>query len=242
MRHAGISWTSPLTAIILLAMAVFAAYLMNIRVYDDADGSPARSGRVTRFVADFMYKRRVAEILLDFCLIAASYYLAYRLRFEGQLFSANFTKFLESLPLVVALQVAFLFAFRVYRGVWRYFSLMDAVAVGKGVVAGTAAIICVFVFIERFTGYSRAVFVIHSALLLLMIIGSRASFRLISEFVRRRRTGSGLVVYGAGGSSHLVLREMLEHSESEYLHARLHRRRCGQAPHAGPRISGARRL
>lgn len=216
MRHVGVSWTTPLTAIILLAMAVFAAYLMNIRVYDDADGASARPGRATRVVADFMYKRRVAEILLDFCLIAASYYLAYRLRFEGREFSANFRKFLESLPLVLALQVSFLYAFRVYRGVWRYFSLMDAVAVGKGVLAGTAAVICVFVFIERFAGYSRAVFVIHSALLMLMITGSRASFRLISEFVQRRRLGSGLVVYGAGERSHWALHEMLEQPDSQY--------------------------
>jgi UDP-GlcNAc:undecaprenyl-phosphate GlcNAc-1-phosphate transferase len=216
MRHVSLTWTTPLTVIILLAMAIFGAYLMNIRVYEDADDSSARQGRMTRFVADFMYKRRVAEILLDFCLVAASYYLAYRLRFEGREFSANFTKFLGSLPLVIALQVTFLFAFRVYRGVWRYFSLMDAVAVAKGVLAGTAAVICVFVFIERFSGYSRAVFVIHSALLMLMITGSRASFRLISEFVRRRRIGSGLVVYGAGSRSHWALREMLEHPELQF--------------------------
>jgi len=216
MGHVGVSWTTPLTVIFLLAMAIFAAYLMNIRVYEDADDQAVRAGKITRVVADFMHKRRVAEILLDFCLIAASYYLSYRLRFEGAEFSANFTKFLGSLPLVVALQVSFLFAFRVYRGVWRYFSLMDAVAVAKGVLAGTAAMICVFVFIERFAGYSRAVFVIHSALLMLMITGSRASFRLISEFVRRRRIGSGLVVYGTGGRSYWALHEMLEHPESQF--------------------------
>ena len=37
---------------------------------------------LTPIVVDFMYKRRVAEVLLDFCLITASYYTAYRLRFE----------------------------------------------------------------------------------------------------------------------------------------------------------------
>ncbi len=216
MRHVSVSWTTPLTVIILLAMAVFAAYLMNIQVYEDTEDSGARSGRVTRVVADFMYKRRVAEILLDFCLIAASYYLAYRLRFEGSEFSANFSKFLESLPLVVAVQLCFLFLFRVYRGVWRYFSLMDAVAVGKGVLAGTGAVICVFVFIGRFRGYSRAAFVIYAALLLLMIIGSRASFRLISEFVQRRRRGSDLVVYGAGGRSHWALEELLGQPDAQY--------------------------
>ena len=29
-----------------------------------------------------MYKRRVAEVLLDFCLVTLCYYAAYRLRFE----------------------------------------------------------------------------------------------------------------------------------------------------------------
>jgi UDP-GlcNAc:undecaprenyl-phosphate GlcNAc-1-phosphate transferase len=216
LRGAGVGWSTLLTVVFLLAMAVFAAYLTNVRVYDDPDGSIERSGRITRVVVDFMYKRRVAEVLLDFCLVATAYYGAYRLRFEGREFGPNFGRFLQSLPIVVAVQMVSLFAVGVYRGVWRYFSLIDAVVIGKGVVTGTAAVICLVVFLEHFRGYSRSVFVIYAAVLMLMITGSRASFRLISEFGRRRRLGTRVVIYGAGDSGHFVLHGLLHQPESRY--------------------------
>jgi UDP-GlcNAc:undecaprenyl-phosphate GlcNAc-1-phosphate transferase len=215
-RRIGNDWSTLLTVVFLLAMAVFAAYLTNVRVYEDADGSMLRSGRITRFVADFMYKRRVAEVLLDFGLVAASYYGAYRLRFEGREFNPNFGRFMQSLPLVVAVQMVSLFAAGVYRGVWRYFSLMDAVAIGKGVASGTAAVICLVVFLDRFRGYSRSVFIIYAALLILMITASRASFRLISEFARRRRQGARVVIYGAGDEGHFALHGLLHRPDSGY--------------------------
>ena len=65
----------------LIGMVLFAAYLAGIRVYDDADAR-VKQGTFTPIVVEFMHKRRVAEVLLDFCLVAMCYYAAYRLRFE----------------------------------------------------------------------------------------------------------------------------------------------------------------
>jgi UDP-N-acetylmuramyl pentapeptide phosphotransferase/UDP-N-acetylglucosamine-1-phosphate transferase len=65
----------------LISMILFAAYLGGIRVYDDTD-SRVKQGAFTPIVVEFMYKRRVAEVFLDFCLVALCYYTAYRLRFE----------------------------------------------------------------------------------------------------------------------------------------------------------------
>ena len=127
--------------------------------------------------------------LLDLCLVSLAYYAAYRLRFEGEGFAQFFPSFLESLPLVVGIQMVALFVVGAYRGVWRYFSLMDGVVFGKSVLFGTLMIVAVVAYTYRFEGFSRGVFVIYAALLLLFLTGSRASFRLISEFARRRRPG-----------------------------------------------------
>ena len=101
-----------------------------------------------------------------------------------------------------------------YRGVWRYFSLMDGVVFGKSVLFGTLMIVAVVAYTYRFEGFSRGVFVIYAALLLLFLTGSRASFRLISEFARRRRPGGRrLAIYGAGEGGHVALREMVRQAE-----------------------------
>jgi UDP-GlcNAc:undecaprenyl-phosphate GlcNAc-1-phosphate transferase len=155
-----------------------------------------------------MYKRRVAEVLLDLCLIPLAYYSSYRLRFEGALFSANYPLFLQSLPIVIAAQMLALFVVGGYRGTWRYFGMMDAVVFGKSVVLGTIAAQLGVLYVYRFENYSRSVFVIYAVLIFLFLASSRGSFRLVGEFVlRRRATGLRCVIYGTAGASVATVRE-----------------------------------
>ena len=135
-----------------------------------------------------MYKRRVAEVLLDFCLITASYYLAYRLRFEDpEEFLRNFSNFSQSLPVIVASQLVAFFAVGVYRGVWRYFSVTDTIVMARGVFVGVVTSQLAILYLYRFFSYSRAVFVIDAVLLMGSMTLSRASFRLVGDFLNRYR-------------------------------------------------------
>ena len=209
-------WSSIAVALFVLAMIIFAVYLSHVRVYETVDEALLRTGRVTPFVIDFMYKRRVAEVILDVCIVTIAYYSAYRLRFEGPEFATFFPSFLESLPIVVGVQTVALFAVGAYRGVWRHFSLMDGVVFSKAVLFGTLSSVFFVVYLYRFENYSRGVFVIYGALLLLLLGGSRASFRLISEFAQRRRhEGQRLIIYGAGDGAATV-RELLARAPDNY--------------------------
>jgi UDP-GlcNAc:undecaprenyl-phosphate GlcNAc-1-phosphate transferase len=194
-------------AVFILAMVVFAVYLAQVRVYNEPSAVPIHG--TTPVVVNFMYKRRIAEVLLDACLVTIAYYGAWRLRFEGIEWDASVGNLLISLPIALGVQLVALFVFGAYRGAWRHFGLMDSVVFGKGVVAGTLSIIVALVYLYRFENYSRGVFIVYAALLMLFLCGSRASFRLIGEFARRRRTGTRMVIYGAGEGGALVLRELL---------------------------------
>jgi UDP-GlcNAc:undecaprenyl-phosphate GlcNAc-1-phosphate transferase len=203
------SWTIVTALTLILGMVILGVYLARIRVYADGDLRAAGAGPMTPLVANFMYKRRVAEILLDLCLIPLAYYTAYRLRFEGPLFAANYGSFIDSLPVVLTVQLVALFAVGGYRGTWRYFGLMDAVITAKGVVAGTLISQLVLLYVLRFEDHSRAVLVIDAAILLLLHTVSRASFRLISEFARRRRgSGPRVIIYGAGEAGSTAVRAL----------------------------------
>lgn len=207
-------WPSLLAAIFVLAMIIFAVYLAHVRVYDDqVDDAILRSGRVTPFAVNLVYRQRVGEVILDLCLVSIAYYAAYRLRFEGADFKVFFPVFLNSLPLVVGVQIVALYAVGGYRGVWRYFGLMDGVTLARGVLFGTLAGVSAIVYLYRFRGYSRAVFAIYAILLMFLLIASRASFRLIGEFVNRQGgSGRRLIVYGAGDSAASALREYMSRS------------------------------
>ena len=128
------SWGWLAALIFLVGMGLLAVYLAGVRVYDQ-DDELVRENRLTPIVVDFMYKRRVAEVLLDFCLVVIAYYGAYKLRFEDpEDFMRNFTSFSRSLPVVLAAQLVAFFIVGVYRGMWRHFGIMDTVTVAKGVL------------------------------------------------------------------------------------------------------------
>ena len=194
----------------VVGMVLFAAYLAGIRVYDDTDAR-VQQGSLTPIVVDFMYKRRVAEVLLDFSLVTLCYYVAYRLRFEDpEEFMKNFQMFTNSLPIVVTTQLGAFFVVGVYRGVWRHFGMMDTLVIARGVFFGTCAAVVAILFIPYFLTYSRTAFAVYAVLIVIAVTVSRASFRLVGEFMQRQRqSGSRIAVYGAGDAAGLVLRELL---------------------------------
>ena len=194
----------------VVGMVLFAAYLAGIRVYDDNDAR-VQQGSLTPIVVDFMYKRRVAEVLLDFCLVTLCYYLAYRLRFEDpEEFMKNFQMFTSSLPIVVTAQLGAFFMVGVYRGAWRHFGMMDTLVIARGVFFGTCAAVLTILFIPYFLTYSRTSFAIYAVLLAVTVTLSRASFRLVGELLQRQRqSGRRIAIYGAGDAAGLVLRELL---------------------------------
>ena len=216
VRQLRSDWSGLLAAVFVLAMIIFAVYLAHVRVYEDDSTVPQGTG-VTPLVVDFAYRRRVAEVGLDACLITIAYYAAYRLRFEEVALATYFPNFLKSLPLVVGMQMLAFLWVGAYRGVWRYFSLMDGVTFAKGVATGTAASVLAVLAAYRFVYFSRGVFVIYAVLLLLLVVGSRASFRLVSEFAERRRHGGArLVIYGAGDGGMARVRELLGQRAGAY--------------------------
>ena len=185
-----------LAGVFVIGMALFAAYLAGVRVYED--GPAVQSRGLTPVVVDFMHKRRVLEVLLDLSLVCVAYYSAYRLRFDRTQFDAAFPHFLQSLPVVIGGQLTVLFALGAYRGMWRYFGLMDAVVFGKSVALGTVASVAMIVGLNNGLPMPGAVFVIYAALLMLLVTGSRASFRLFTEFIGRRASGRRVVIYASG--------------------------------------------
>jgi UDP-GlcNAc:undecaprenyl-phosphate GlcNAc-1-phosphate transferase len=204
------AWGTLVAALFAVGMTMFAVYLGGIRVYENSDAAALQRGGLTPIVIDFVYRRRVAEVLLDFVLVTVSYYAAYRLKFDFIEFAANFTLFMRSLPVVVAVQLIAFFAVGVYQGVWRHFSASDAVTVVKGAFAGTLVSELILLYMFRFENYSRTVFIIYGIVVVLMITGSRASFRVMSDALQRRRqTGRRVVVYGAGDGGAMAVRELL---------------------------------
>jgi UDP-GlcNAc:undecaprenyl-phosphate GlcNAc-1-phosphate transferase len=198
-------------SIILLALLVIWLSLLGVhlgRAHVIAPQTAKEAASTIRFVNEFPYKRQVAALVIDAVLIVVAYYASYLLRFEAA-FAAERANFLRSVGPILGLQILSLAASGSYRGIWRYTGAPDLLRLCRAATIGVGASVLYLVFTTRFETFSRAIFVLDWALLILLLNGSRVAFQLLGDWLRphsgpSRRT----LIYGAGDGGALTLREL----------------------------------
>lgn len=201
----GLSYGVVLAVLLVLATGLLGVFLGRLQVYPEGIEP---SGSVATLLSDFPYKRQVATVVIDMILVVLAYYAAYLLRFEDRLVLEQ-QAFQQSLPVVVLCQALVFVWWRSHQGIWRHTGVPDLLRLGQSVLLGTTMAVLVILYLFRFEGFSRAVFVLHSVLLFLLLAASRISFRALDQLLRSDQ-GSAVsaVVYGAGKAGEMVLREV----------------------------------
>jgi UDP-GlcNAc:undecaprenyl-phosphate GlcNAc-1-phosphate transferase len=214
-----LSWavTALLVPVFALGLLFFLIFLGRVTVYAPVTDENAQLGRaLLPTLADFTYKRRIFEVVHDLAWILLAYYAAFLLRFDGAFVQPYYLKFVLSLPIVIVTQIAAFLALGLYRGLWRYTSMSDLSTLGKAVGGGWIASTVAVMFVFRFDGFSRGMFVMDFVLLLGAIAGSRISFRLLRTWIARFQQADGgkrVLIYGAGDGGELLLRELQNNRE-----------------------------
>ncbi|MEK6320335.1 MAG: hypothetical protein AABN33_01495 [Acidobacteriota bacterium] len=205
----------PLFALLVLFLGL---YLGKVRVYEE--GEQPEGTRIINAIADFSYKRRVFEVLLDAALIALAYYGAFVLRWDGELPDEQLQIFLKTLPLVIIIQMAFFLVGGVYRGLWRYVGINDLLMIARAVVAGATVSTIVIFLMYWFRGPSRAVALLDMLLLLVFVSVSRVSFLTLKALIVGRANtdpnAKPVLIYGAGDGGELLIREILNNPDHRY--------------------------
>ena len=203
--------TSPAVIIpVVLAIILMGIYLAQLRVYPEKEFSVLRGRKFTPVLLELTYKRQIMMVILDFGLVAFSYYLAYRLRFSGQDFNYYFQVFLKSLPVIIAVKLIIFYMSGIYSGFWQYISTRDVFQYGRSSFLATVIAISGVTVLFRFQDFSKGVFVLDWILTTAFLLGTRGSFRLFTETMKRKTlAGDHVVIYGAGQGGELLLREIL---------------------------------
>lgn len=199
-----------LGALAVVGLSLFGIFLYDVDVYRKK-GEPAAAetvprGRLVRAVSPSL--RFGAEVGLDVLLLTTAYYVAYLVRFEGLPESAWLDLFIPSLPLVVTIQLTAFVALGVYRTLWRYVGLSDAVVIIRAVALGTATSMLAILVAFRFSGYSRAVFVLDAILAVALVFGSRGFLVWLRHWFasRPRIDDRRVLIVGASDYGELALR------------------------------------
>jgi UDP-GlcNAc:undecaprenyl-phosphate/decaprenyl-phosphate GlcNAc-1-phosphate transferase len=208
-----------LIVIFILVLVFVGVYLGKVKVYEEQEEELAlQNNAAFGFLVNLSYKRRIFEVMLDAILIALAYYSSYILVL-GEIGAVNWQLFIKTLPILLVFKLFSFLAAGVYRGLWRYTSIGDSVIFGKGVILGSISSILVILFFYRFKDFSRAVFVVDAILLFVALSLSRMAFRLFRQLLPMPQNGEGrkVLIYGAGDGGELLLRELKNNPDWNYL-------------------------
>jgi len=176
-------------------------------------GEPRGARGVMLLVRNLLYKRRLAELLLDVTLVTLAYYGAYRLRFDEALPPDYVLAFQSTLGVVIAVKVTALGVLGVYRGAWRYVGMVDLYRVLGAVLLSSAAIMAYAEWRVPALARSHSIVYIDALLSAALILTSRLSFRSLETIGQWLRVkGDRVLIYGAGDGGELILRALVNDS------------------------------
>ncbi len=159
-------------------------------------------------------------LICDLVLFAAALFGAYMCRFDFDPAKVNFKQVIRLLPLIIPLKFVIFYAFGLYAGMWRYTSQKDLYNLIKAAALSSLIIFAVIVFVYRFEGFSRGVFVFDGILTLFFTGGIRLFIRMLYEkgfYGKSRSVGSEsygsqkekrTLLIGAGDAGEKTFREI----------------------------------
>jgi FlaA1/EpsC-like NDP-sugar epimerase len=157
--------------------------------------------------------RRLAQVAIDVCLIAAAYYLAFQLRFDAGI-PARYQDLLEDTIIFVVAGKVLLFAlFGLYHKLWRFVDQRDFEAIVRAVVVASLVLVGgLFAFSPGGTDPPRGVVALDFLLTLGLVVGSRFLVRMVVERPSRgpvpHRDSLEVLVVGAGNGGQSVVNEL----------------------------------
>lgn len=148
------------------------------------------------------------KVLLDMSVIALTYLLAYVIRFEGNIPSAELTAYFHSIPILLILTLTLFFGFGLYKGLYQYAGIKDLVLLFSAHTVAWAAYVSI-IYMMRVQWTPRSVLSIYWLLGFIAMAGVRFSFRLLKELMSFSQEGKRRVlIVGAGSAGEMMLRQI----------------------------------
>ena len=157
-------------------------------------------------------------MLADAALLLLAHFSAYLLRFEFSLEPPFWAQFWAHWPWIIFLKLICFYYLGLYRGMWRYTSLVDLKKVFIAAVVSSLIVTAFVAFLFQFQGFPRSAFLIDFVLTLLFIGGLRVGVRMVLNpgsimtegLLGKDKDRKRIIVLGAGFTGEKVVREILD--------------------------------
>ena len=160
--------------------------------------------------------KRLLAISHDVVASAAAWVLAYQLRFNFEVPAEHLSVMYTCITGVVVVQMTSFFAFSLYRGIWRFASVIDLQRIILAVILSSLTLAALHFVLRLSFTVPRSVLLIDPALLILLMGGSRFVYRAIKEhqlYGLRASKGDPVVIVGADQMALSLARELSQGSD-----------------------------
>ena len=160
--------------------------------------------------------RRLIAITHDLAAVIAAWCLAYLFRFNFDTPHEHLAALKSTLPWVTLIHAAAFQFFGLYRGVWRYASLPDLRRILLAILVGASAVPLGLFLLQALAGVPRSVLLLNPIMLLLIMGGSRLTYRLWKEgnlFRVKDPQGNPVLVLGSGDTAVSLVKELARSKE-----------------------------
>ncbi len=147
----------------------------------------------------------------DFIAIAVAWWLAFLFRFNFEIPVPSSQFLLEILPWTVLVQGSFFLWFGLYRGLWRYASLPDLKRIFVAVMSGTVTVLLILWPLGLLVNVPIAVILLAPLLLLLIMGGSRLTYRAWKErrlYGLESNEAKLVLILGAGSTAVSLVKDL----------------------------------
>ncbi len=161
--------------------------------------------------------RRALIVLSDLGSLLLSLYLAFYLRFEGNIPAAKLALLPKLFLLHLPLRLIFFVWHGLYRGFWRYAGVEDLMRIFRAVSLSAVATVVSVWLIYGLDNFPRSVFVIDWMLTILLIGGARFSVRALRASPQFHRNSKRVLIIGADDTAESLLRSILFKSKDYHV-------------------------
>lgn len=155
--------------------------------------------------------KRTLAMFHDFIVIMITWVLAYNLRFNFAIPVDHLVAMRTYMPAVLIVQMFSFYFLGLYRGVWRFASLVDLQRIILSVGLSCLLLGGAFFMMQAPLGVPRSVLIIQPALLVLMMGGGRFVYRAVKEhqlYTLRESIGEPVILIGADQTAISLAREL----------------------------------
>ncbi len=156
--------------------------------------------------------KRFAIIIHDIVMSLIAWQLAWMVRFNFSVPQQEWDFSLSCLPYVIVIQGLMNYYFGLYRGIWRFASMLDLKNIVLASFFGILSITCVLFIVFRLDLIPRSIFVLFPVFLVCLLGAPRLAYRVYkdsSSKIVNLQTQTTVLIIGAGRAGEMLSRDML---------------------------------